>query len=81
MLKVHTLVSRVDSATAFDGLTFGAEGTVCRIAIIESNVKESKIPTGYNIRHEKKHPKQTDHNISTTDGYQPLNTALIKYHY
>jgi hypothetical protein len=53
MLKVHTLVSRVDSATAFDGLTFGAEGTVCRIAIIESNVKESKIPTGYNIRHEK----------------------------
>jgi hypothetical protein len=60
MLKVHTLVSRVDSATAFDGLTFGAEGTVCRIAIIESNVKESKIPTASDMK--KNHPKQMDSN-------------------
>jgi hypothetical protein len=53
-------VSRVDSATAFDGLTFGAEGTVCRIAIIESNVKESKIPTASDMK--KNHPKQMDSN-------------------
>lgn len=62
MLKVRTLVSRVDSPTAFDGLTFGAGRTVCKIAIIESNVKESKIPKASDMK-KNNHPKQMDCNL------------------